>query len=290
MQIIHFFDQETSTLTYVVFDEKTLDAVIIDPVLNYDPSSGKITDTSSTEVVNFVRTKELKVHAVLETHAHADHISSSNLLKQVYPGIKVGIGENIKTVQKTFKEYFHLEEIRTDGSQFDLLLKDHEEVQFGGLKMVAIPTPGHTPACMSFLFEGNLFVGDALFMPDSGTGRCDFPKGSARDLYRSVSKNIYSLPDETRIYVGHDYQPNGRTLQYETTVGESKKGNIQLKGTTTEEEYVKMRESRDATLKAPKLLLPSIQVNINAGAFPHKENGGPILKLPVKNGLTLGEL
>ncbi|MCM2348707.1 MAG: MBL fold metallo-hydrolase [Bacteriovoracaceae bacterium] len=291
MKIKHFFDPDTYTLTYLVTDEATKDAVIIDPVLDFDPPSGKVEDRSIKEVIEYIKAQGLKVKAILETHAHADHLSSSQILKAQYPDAKLGIGEKIKAVQEVFKAHFNIPELKTDGSQFDMLFKPFDEVQFGSLKMKAIPTPGHTPACMSFLFGDAVFTGDVLFMPDYGTGRCDFPKGSAKDLYQSVSKNLYSLPDTTRVFVGHDYSPNGREMRFETTIGESKKNNIQLKGHTTEAEFVEFREARDKTLKAPRLLLPSIQINIDAGHLPpREENGKSYLKLPLNPQLTMGKL
>jgi glyoxylase-like metal-dependent hydrolase (beta-lactamase superfamily II) len=291
MKIKHFFDPDTFTLTYVVSDEKTRDSVIIDPVLDYDPASGKVDDHSIKEVVDYVKANSLKVLGILETHAHADHVSSSQLLKQLFPEAQVAISEKIRLVQDVFKTYFNLTELTTDGSQFDRLLKDNEEVSWGSLKMKAIPTPGHTPACMSFQFEDVVFTGDALFMPDYGTGRCDFPKGSARELYHSITHNLYSLPDATKVFVGHDYSPDGREMRFETTIGESKRHNIQLKGNTPESEFVEFRETRDRTLKAPRLLLPSIQVNIDAGHLPNKENNGKAyLKLPLNVATELGKL
>lgn len=291
MIIQHFFDPDTFTLTYVVIDESTKDAVIIDPVLDFDPPSGKVKDQSIQEVIAYISNHGLRVKAILETHAHADHLSSSQILKQIYPEALLGIGENIKVVQEVFKAHFNLPNLKTDGSQFDKLFKDFEEVSFGSLKMKALPTPGHTPACMSYLFGDNVFVGDALFMPDYGTGRCDFPKGSAKDLYQSVSKTLYSLPDDTKVFVGHDYSPGGREMRFQTSIGESKKTNIQLKSDTREKEYIEFRLSRDKSLKAPRLLLPSIQVNIAAGHLPEKEdNGKSYLKLPMSTELQSGNL
>ncbi|MCB0348892.1 MAG: MBL fold metallo-hydrolase, partial [Bdellovibrionales bacterium] len=212
MRIQHFFDPDTYTLTYLVIDQDTKDTVIIDPVLDFDPPSGLVSDTSITKVISYITEQNLNVRAILETHAHADHLSSSQVLKQIYPNAILGIGEKIKVVQEVFKQHLNIEYIKTNGSQFDRLFKDFEEVEFGSLKMKAIPTPGHTPACMSYLFGDAIFTGDALFMPDYGTGRCDFPKGSAKELYHSVSQNLYSLPDNTRVFVGHDYSPNGRDM------------------------------------------------------------------------------
>ncbi len=282
MNVQHFYDSETYTLTYIVFDEKTRDAIIIDPVLDFDPASGKVSKTSLEKLTSFISKNQLNPIASLETHAHADHLSSSQYLKSIYPKIKIGIGEKIKLVQEVFKKHFNLSHLQTDGSQFDFLISDFEQIQFGSLTLKAIPTPGHTPACLSFLIDDALFTGDALFMPDYGTGRCDFPAGSATHLYQSIHENIYSLPDSTKIYVGHDYQPNGREMLFQTTVGESKKNNIQLKMETKAQDYISFRESRDKTLKAPRLLLPSIQINIDAGRLPEKENNGKsYLKLPL---------
>lgn len=291
MKIHHFFDPDTFTLTYLVVDGKTKDAVIIDPVLDFDPPSGLISDTSISKIVDQIKTENLRVRAILETHAHADHLSSSQLLKQLYPEAVLCIGEKIKVVQEVFKGVFNIEYLKTNGAQFDRLFKDFEEVKFGSLTMKAIPTPGHTPACMSYLFGDALFTGDSLFMPDYGTGRCDFPKGSARELYNSVTKNLYTLPDSTRVFVGHDYSPNGREMKFETTIGESKKNNIQLNKNISEQEFILFRENRDKSLKAPRLLLPSIQINADGGHLPPKEaNQIPYLKLPLRVKTSLGQM
>jgi glyoxylase-like metal-dependent hydrolase (beta-lactamase superfamily II) len=288
MKIQHFFDPDTFTLTYLVIDPKTKDAVIIDPVLDFDPASGQVTDKSIAVVIEYIKRENLNIKAILETHAHADHLSSSQLLKKLFPDAILGIGEKIKVVQAFFKSHFNIDYLKTNGSQFDYLFKDNEELVFGSLKMKAIPTPGHTPACMSYLFEDALFTGDALFMPDYGTGRCDFPDGSAKELYHSITKNLFSLPDQTRVFVGHDYSPNGREMKFETTIGESKEKNIQLKSITTESEFVEFRQGRDKTLKAPRLLFPSIQVNADAGHLPPREsNELSYLKLPLKVKTTL---
>ena len=278
-----FYDPATFTLTYVVYDEDSRDAVVIDPVLDYNPIGSAVSDESFQKVVDFVAENDLKLHYVLETHAHADHLSSSQLFRDEYPGIKVAISERITTVQKTFKTVFNLEEsFVTDGEQFDYLIKDFEELKAGTLTIKALPTPGHTPACLSFLIGDAVFTGDALFMPDFGTGRCDFPAGDARTLYRCVTDNLYSLPDETRVFVGHDYQPGGREVAWESTIGEEKANNIQLKGNTTEEEFVKFREERDSGLAAPKLIYQSILVNIDAGKLPKQEsNNQRYLKIPL---------
>lgn len=291
MKIQHFFDPDTFTLTYLVIDEKTKDTVIIDPVLDFDLPSGKIDDHNLQEVLEYIKTNKLNILAILETHAHADHLSSSQVLKQIFPRAVHGIGEKIKIVQEAFKAYFNIDELKTDGSQFDRLFKDFEEMNFGSLKMKAIPTPGHTPACMSYLFGDALFVGDTLFMPDYGTGRCDFPNGSAAALFHSVSKNLYTLSDETNVYVGHDYSPKGREMLFRTTIGESKLKNIQLSAKTDKNEYISFRESRDKKLAAPRLLIPSIQINIDAGHLPALENNGKsYLKLPLNVQLKSGKL
>ncbi len=290
MNVQHFFDPDTSTLTYVIFDETTKDAVVIDPVLDFDPPSGKIEDRSAQRVIQFVQEHHLKVHYILETHAHADHLSSSQLLKQNFSGSKIGISKRIQVVQEVFKDVFNLKKCLPDACDFDFLIEDEKEFKAGSITIFPIPTPGHTPACTSFVIDKNVFTGDALFMPDYGTGRCDFPKGSASDLYISVMR-LYDLPDETQVFVGHDYQPNDRALKFQTTISDSKKNNIQLKSTTTLKEYVNFREARDKTLKAPRLLLPSLQVNIAAGHLPEKEqNGVSYLKLPLKLVLKSGKL
>jgi glyoxylase-like metal-dependent hydrolase (beta-lactamase superfamily II) len=282
MRTLPFFDQETSTMTYLVFDEKTKDSVVIDPVWDFDPPTGKLTNRSFQLLVQAIIENGLKLHYILETHAHADHLSSSQLLKSKFPDSKIAISERIKIVQETFKNIFHIDYLKPDGNDFDYLIKDDEIIKAGSLTLRAIPTPGHTPACTSFLIENCLFTGDALFMPDYGTGRCDFPKGSAATLFESIKK-LYSLPQDTVVYVGHDYQPNGRSLAFMTTIGDSMKNNIQLKMTTTKDEFIQFRQARDKTLKAPKLLLPSLQVNIAAGHLPPKEdNGESYLKLPLK--------
>lgn len=281
-KVKHFFDPFTFTLTYVVFDTSTRDAVIIDPLLDYDPQGSLVSYEQFNLVMEFIRKQELTVHYILETHAHADHLSSSQFLQKQFPQAAIAIHENIKEVQKTFKTIFNFDrDFNPDGSQFDLLLKDQQELQAGKLHIKVYHTPGHTPACVSLLIDDNLFTGDALFMPDSGTGRCDFPEGSSEKLYNSIRK-LYQLPENIKIYVGHDYQPNGRNLEFQTTIGEEKRSNIQLNEKTTKEDFIQFRNRRDNTLKAPRLLLPSIQVNINAGRLPLAEtNGKSYLKIPL---------
>lgn len=280
MQIKAFYDDRTNTLTYVVFSGA--DAVIIDPVLDYEPAASKIWTESVRQVIEFIKDNNLKPHYILETHPHADHLSGSRLLQRQYPDARIGVSSRITEVQKTFKKVFGLsEDFPEDGSQFDILLDDNQQFTAGNLSIKVVATPGHTPACVSYLIGDALFTGDALFMPDMGTGRCDFPGGSAMDLYQSIKHGIYSLPDTTRIFVGHDYQPGGRELDYETTIAEQKRSNKQLNGTTTLEEFLEFRIARDKTLSAPKLLFQSIQVNIDAGSIPKVESGQRFLKIPL---------
>jgi glyoxylase-like metal-dependent hydrolase (beta-lactamase superfamily II) len=282
-QIKEFFDKDTWTLTYVLWDDKTGDAVVVDPVMDYDPASSKTSERSAKAVIDFLHTKNLTLHFLLETHAHADHLSGSQIIKREFPKAKIAIGEKITKVQEVFKKVFGLpEDFRTDGSQFDRLLKDGEVIEAGSLQIKTIFTPGHTPACASYYVDGNVFVGDALFMPDYGTGRCDFPEGSAKDLYQSIHSRIYELPENARVFTGHDYLPNGRSLKFMATIGEEKQHNIQLKAQTTLEEFIRFRTERDSTLAAPKLLLPSVQVNIDAGRLPEpSKNGGRYLRIPI---------
>lgn len=280
MKIQPFYDPATFTLTYVVSDESTRDAVIIDPVLDYDQGGSKTSTKSVDEVTEYVKRENLRLHYVLETHAHADHLSSSQVLKKRL-GAKVAIGTRIVEVQKIFRTFFDLD-LEPDGRQFDHLLRDGEELAAGSLKIKVLGTPGHTPACVSFLVGDAVFTGDALFIEDYGTGRTDFPGGSADDLYASVHDRLYALPDETRVFTGHDYQPGGRAMRYETTIGESKRQNIHLKADTSRADYVALRKGRDATLAAPRLLLPSVQVNIAAGEMPAKHaNGRRYLSVPI---------
>jgi glyoxylase-like metal-dependent hydrolase (beta-lactamase superfamily II) len=284
MSTIHiepFFDPRTYTLTYVVFDRTTRDAVVIDPVLDYDPANGTTWTESVDRVAEFVTEHQLRLHYVLETHAHADHLSGSQLLRRQFDA-KIAIGARIQEVQETFQPIFDLPAaVATDGSQFDRLLRDHEIVRAGALAIEVIPTPGHTPACVSYKIGDAVFTGDALFIEDYGTGRCDFPRGSAAALYDSIQR-LYALPDDTRVFVGHDYQPGGREVRWQTTIGQSKASNVQLSATTSRSEFVAMREARDATLAAPRLLLPSVQVNVDAGRLPAPHaNGRRYLVVPL---------
>lgn len=283
-QVRHFFDPATSTLTYLVFDPDSRDAVVIDPVLDFDPASGKTSTASADRVAEAITTLGLALHYVLETHAHADHLSGSQHLKRRF-GAKVAIGERITEVQATFQPIFDLPAFSLDGSQFERLLHDGELLRAGSLAIRVIATPGHTPACVSYLIGDAVFTGDALFVEDSGTGRCDFPRGDAEALFHSVHDRLYALPGATRVFVGHDYQPNGRALAFETTIDRERRGNIQLTAATTAAEYVAFRTARDRTLGAPKLLLPSIQVNVDAGRLPAADaQGRRYLRLPLNLG------
>ena len=281
MQLETFFDERTFTLTYVVFDEATKDAVIVDPVLDYEPSGGKLWTESLQRVAAFADAKQLTVHFVLETHPHADHLSGAQWLKQRY-GAKVGISERIAEVQGVFKDVFALDQLPTDGRQFDVLVKDRQVLRAGALNVEAIATPGHTPACVSFKVDDAVFTGDALFLDDVGVGRCDFPKGDAAALYDSVTTRLFTLPDATRLFVGHDYPPAGRTWRSMTTVGSAKEMNVQLPVAMPKATFVEKRTARDRTLSPPRLLYPSVQVNINAGLLPEpKPNGRRYLVTPL---------
>jgi glyoxylase-like metal-dependent hydrolase (beta-lactamase superfamily II) len=285
MKIETFFDPRTFTLTYVVFDPDTRDALIIDPVLDYDQTGSLISTESVDRVTEFLGREALNLRAVLETHAHADHLSGSQVLRARFPGAVVAIGERIREVQDVFKGVFDLgDEFKPDGHQFDRLLADGERFPVGSLEVHVIATPGHTPACVSYHIGDAVFTGDALFMPDYGTGRCDFPRGSAAALHGSVTSRLYALPDETRVFVGHDYMPGGRELAYESTIGAERMHNIQLPADRSEADFVAFRQARDATLAAPKLLYPSLQVNIRAGHLPEPASPGATayLKVPLR--------
>ena len=276
-----FFDPSTATITYVVYDGIAGHAAVIDSVLDYDPKSGRTGTASAGKVIDFVRKQQLTVEWILETHAHADHLSAARHLQRELGG-KIAIGENIRTVQGVFRNIFNLEpEFRLDGSQFDHLFAEDETFRIGRLQARALFVPGHTPADMAYLVGDTVFVGDTLFMPDVGSARCDFPGGDAHTLYRSVRK-LLSLPAETRLFMCHDYPPAGREPAWETTVAAQRAKNIHLHDGVSEEAFVGMRKARDATLGMPTLILPSIQVNIRAGDTPPAENNGvAYLKIPL---------
>lgn len=283
MKIEHFYDPRTNTLSYLVHDEATRDALVIDPVLDYEPVGSKVFEESVAAIAARIRALDLRLGLLLETHAHADHLSGSQALRRRFPGVPVAIGAAITEVQTVFRDIYDLgPEFRVDGSQFDRLLHDGERFSVGALHVEAIATPGHTPACMSYRIGDAVFVGDAMFMPDYGAGRCDFPAGSARALWRSITRRLYTLPDDTRMFVCHDYQPGGRPLAWQTTVGEQKSDNVQLPAGREEDDFVAFRTARDATLDAPKLLYPSVQVNIDGGRLPAPApNGRRYLKIPL---------
>ena len=276
-----FFDPATWTVSYVVYEQEGSVCAIIDPVLDYDPKSGRTRTSSADKLISFVQGKNLQIEWILETHAHADHLSAAHYLKKKIGG-KIAIGAAITNVQDVFKRIFHLEpEFRSDGHQFDLLLKDGETFAIGALTVEALSVHGHTPACMAYRIGDAVFVGDTLFMPDVGTARCDFPGGDAHMLYRSIRK-LLSLPAETRLFMCHDYPPESRSAAWETTVAEQRAKNIHVHDGVSEEEFVKMRTERDATLQMPVLILPSVQVNIRAGEMPPPEdNGVSYLKIPI---------
>ncbi|WP_309684175.1 MBL fold metallo-hydrolase [Polaromonas sp.] len=276
-----FFDPGTWTVTYVVADVASRRAAIIDPVLDYDFKSGHTSTASADRVRAYLAEQGLQVDWILETHAHADHLSGAHYLKQRVGG-RIAIGENIRVVQSTFKAVFNLERaFLPDGSQFDHLFKDGETFMIGDVRATALLVPGHTPADMAYQVEGAVFVGDTLFMPDVGTARADFPGGDAHVLYRSIRK-LLALPAETTVFVCHDYPPASRAPQWQTTVGEQRAGNIHVHDGVSEEAFVAMRTARDATLDMPTLILPAIQVNVRAGHMPPPEdNGIRYLKIPV---------
>ena len=276
-----FFDPNTWSLTYIVQDPNSGSCAIVDPVLDYEAASGRTTTESADEVVAKVEAENLTIEWILETHVHADHLSAAPYLQKRLGG-KIGIGAHITDVQNIFSNLFNAEpEFQCDGSQFNQLFADGDTFAIGGLTVTAIHTPGHTPACMTYHIGDSLLVGDTLFMPDFGTARCDFPGGKASTLYQSIQK-LFTLPPETRIFICHDYMPNGREMRYETTVGEQKKFNIHLHEGISEDEFVTMRSAKDKTLSMPELMLPSVQVNMRAGELPPPEvNGIRYLKIPL---------
>ncbi len=281
-EIRAFFDEPTNTVSYLVWDSATLEGAVIDPVLDYDFRSGKASMASADAILAEVGKLGVKVTQVLETHAHADHLSGAPYIK-LKTGARVSIGEHIRDVQRIFRPVFNAIDVSGDGSEFDHLFKDGERFKIGTLEGEVIHTPGHTPACVSYKIGDAVFVGDTMFMPDYGTARADFPGGDARALFRSIQR-ILSLPAETRLFMCHDYKAPGRDIYaWETTVGEERARNVHVHKGVSEDEFVAMRQTRDATLAAPLLLLPSIQVNIRAGNFPPADvNGVHYLKVPIR--------
>ena len=280
-EIHAFFDTTTNTISYIVHDPESLHCAIIDSVMDIDYAAGQISYMHADNLIRFITQKGWQLDWLIETHVHADHLSAAPYIQSQLGG-KLGIGDGIKTVQSVFGKIFNEgTDFKRDGSQFDCLFKDGDTYKIGSLEVTAIHTPGHTPACMTHLIGDAAFVGDTLFMPDGGTARADFPGGDARALYRSIHR-ILSLPDETRLFMCHDYGPNGRDFIWQTTVQEQRRMNIHVRDGITEDEFVDLRQKRDAGLDMPDLLIPSIQVNMRAGHFPEAEaNGSIYLKVPI---------
>ena len=278
-----FFDEETSTISYVVYDMISKKCAVIDSVLDFDFSSGTIDYHNAEKIISFIEKMKLDLEWLIETHVHADHLSASPYIQKKLGG-KIGISEKISDIQNIFGKTFNAgTEFQRDGSQFDRLFKDNDEYKIGSIKCKVINTPGHTPACTAHVIGNSIFVGDTLFMPDLGSARADFPGGDARELYRSIQK-ILSYPDDTLIFVCHDYPPTSRKVEWVTTVGEQKKKNIHVKTSIGEDEFVKVREARDKTLSMPKLIIPSIQVNMRAGNLPPAEDSGDVfIKVPINS-------
>lgn len=279
MELEHFFDQATSTLTYVVHDKKI--GIVIDPVLDYDPKSARTSSRSAEAVAKYIAEENLSIPYVIDTHAHADHLTAMPFFKKRY-GAQTVTGSRVGEVQRIFREIFNLgADFPVDGRQFDVLLDEGQQLEVGSFQVRAMHTPGHTPAHMSWQIGDALFVGDTLFMPDYGTARCDFPGGSAEQLFDSIQR-IYALPETTRLFMCHDYQPGGREMRFVTTVAEEKRSNVQLSQRTTKEEYSRFRKNRDAELEMPTLILSAVQINIRAGELPEPDvNGTTYLKIPL---------
>jgi glyoxylase-like metal-dependent hydrolase (beta-lactamase superfamily II) len=279
MDIQHFFDQATSTLTYVVHDTRT--GVVIDPVLDYEPKSARTSLASAQVVAQYIEDRHLVVPYVIDTHAHADHLTAMPFFKKRF-GARTVTGSRMGIVQRAFRDIYNLgADFPVDGRQFDLLLDERQELEIGSFVLRAMHAPGHTPAHMSWHIDDALLVGDTLFVPDYGTARCDFPGGSAEQLFDSIQR-IYALPESTRLFICHDYQPGGRELRFVTTVAEQKRSNIQLRQGTTKQEFIAIRKKRDAQLDMPALILPAMQINIRGGEFPEPEaNGTAYLKIPL---------
>ena len=278
-----FFDEATNTISYIVKDPTSNSCALIDTVMDIDYAAGRITFDHADELIRQIETQGLKLEWIIETHVHADHLSAAPYIQQKLGG-KIGVGSRITVVQDTFGKVFNEgTEFQRDGSQFDALFEDGDTYMVGNMQAFAMYTPGHTPACMVHVMGDAAFVGDTLFMPDGGSARCDFPGGSAEELYDSIQK-VLALPDETRLFMCHDYGPNGRAIAWETTVAEQKEANIHVGQGKTKEDFVKFRTERDAQLAMPNLIIPSLQVNMRAGEVPTDKDGNPMLKVPV-NGL-----
>jgi glyoxylase-like metal-dependent hydrolase (beta-lactamase superfamily II) len=275
-----FFDPSTYTATHVFWCPDTREAAIVDSVLDYDPKSGRTSTSSAQRVLDLVQAEHLQVRWHLETHAHADHLSAAPWLKERLGG-RIGIGVHIRDVQSVFRQLFNAPWIPTDGAPFDVLFEDGQVFEVGHLRVRVMHTPGHTPACVTYIVGEHAFVGDTLFMPDYGTARCDFPGGDARTLYRSI-RRVLELPEHTRLHLCHDYQPGGREARWETTVAEERAANVHVREGVAEDDFVAMRTARDRTLGMPVLMLPSVQVNVCAGQLPPPEgNGTRYLKIPL---------
>lgn len=287
--IKHFFHQETFTLTYVVSCPETKKCVVIDPVLDFDIYSGEIDCCSLIDVVNYIESNKLSLLWSIETHAHADHVSAAYYLKTLL-GCRIGCSKQITTIQTNFKSLFNLPTFPDKGQQFDQLFNDNDELTVGSLTINILSTPGHTADCVTYVIGSHAFIGDTLFMPDSGSARCDFPGGSAKTLYQSIQR-IYNLGDDTTLYMCHDYLPEGRELKYKCTVAEQKLSNIQVDENTTQDKYIQIREKRDSGMNVPRLIYPSLQLNINAGKLPNIEpNQQRYLKLPLTPSKALAKI
>ncbi|WP_282093329.1 MBL fold metallo-hydrolase [Epibacterium ulvae] len=279
-KVTGFFDQSSNTISYVVQEPAGRACAIVDPVMEFDQAAGRLTYESADQIIAFVQENDLKLDWIIETHVHADHLSGAPYIQERIGG-KIGIGRHVITVQDTFGKIFNEgTEFQRDGSQFDALFQDGDTYCVGAMQCRALHTPGHTPACMVHVMGDAGFVGDTLFMPDGGSARADFPGGDAGELYDSIQK-VLSLPGETRLFMCHDYGPGGRAIAWETTVAEQKKHNVHVGGDKTREEFIKFRTERDAQLVVPKLILPSLQVNMRGGEVPEDQDGNMVLKVPV---------
>tara|TARA_R110002110_G_scaffold184698_4_gene391542 strand:+ start:21442 stop:22338 length:897 start_codon:yes stop_codon:yes gene_type:complete len=280
-EVVPFFDEDTNTFSYVVQDPGSPACAVVDSVLDIDYAAGRLSTAGADKIIAYIRQQKLQLEWIIETHVHADHLSAAPYLQEELGG-RIGIGEQITTVQEVFGKVFNADtRFARDGSQFDRLFADGDSYQVGGMLCHAMHTPGHTPACMTHVMGDAVFVGDTLFMPDGGTARADFPGGDARVLYRSIQR-VLSLPGEARLFMCHDYMPNGREVEYETTVAAQRAANIHVHEGISEDEFVAMREARDATLDMPRLILPSLQVNMRAGHLPEADSNGTVyLRVPI---------